>query len=555
MQKRLHFSGLAVALLLCSSSFGQLFISSGATFNIQTGGIVTVQGDVTSSADITGAGKVILKGTGNQNVNMNGFTIPNLEMDNAANATLTGNARVGTDVTFTTGKIQQGNFNFVLASTATVTGAGSTKHFVTNGTGRLIKNALGAAAFTYPVGNNTSTYNPVSISNSGTADDIGVICLANVLSTGTTGTAFTKEVADASWDINEAIAGGSNLSLTTTWNASDELAGFDRTKGGLSYYIPTPGATQGWDLLNSQTGAAAGANPYTYTRTGISALGAFAVGTRPVLSPLLVSPKVFFQGPFNTGTAVMSDALRTVTVVSGGTTDATHGVIPVTEPYTGLSGFTHSGSGGAEAITAGVFGVFNVTNNDAITDWVFVQVHDGVTGTVVGTRAALVQRDGDVVETDGVSPVNMAGFAAGNYFVSVRHRNHLGVRSLNNLALAKTTTTAYNFTTAQTQAFPGAVVTNTPMVALTPTAFFGMWGGDATGNRQTRYSGGGNDQNQLLNVTLGGNPSGFINGTYNRSDLNMNGRVSYSGGANDQNTLLNVALGGLSSTILNQPIF
>jgi hypothetical protein len=542
MQKRLHFSGLAVALLLCSSSFGQLFISSGATFNIQTGGIVTVQGDVTSSADITGAGKVILKGTGNQNVNMNGFTIPNLEMDNAANATLTGNARVGTDVTFTTGKIQQGNFNFVLASTATVTGAGSTKHFVTNGTGRLIKDALGATAFTYPVGSNTSTYNPVTISNSGTADNIGVICLSNVLNAGTTGAAFTKEVADASWDINEAVAGGSNLSLTTTWNASDELAGFDRTKSGISYYIPTPGATQGWDLLNSQTSAAAGANPYTFTRTGVTSLGAFAVGTRPVLSPLLVSPKVFLQGPFNTGTGVMGDNLRTLNL------------IPITEPYTATSGFIHSGSGGAETSTAAIVGSGAPAGNDAIVDWVFAQLHDGGTGAVIGTRAVLVQRDGDLVDTDGVSPVNMAGFAAGNYFVSVRHRNHLGVRTAATLGLAKTTTTAYNFTTAQTQAFPGAVANN-PMAALAPTAFFGMWGGDANGNRNVRYSGAANDNNQLLNITLGGNVAGVITNTYNRSDLNMNGNVRYSGAANDNNVLLNVVLGGIVGSVISQPVF
>ncbi len=542
MQKRLHFSGLAVALLLCSSSFGQLFISSGATFNIQTGGIVTVQGDVTSSADITGAGKVILKGTGNQNVNMNGFTIPNLEMDNAANATLTGNARIGTDVLFTNGKIQQGNFNFVIAPAATITGAGINKYFVTNGTGRLIKNALGAAAFTYPVGNSTTTYNPVSISNSGTADDIGVLCLPNVLSAGTTGTAFTKEVADASWDINEAVAGGSNLSLTTTWNASDELAGFNRTKGGISYYIPTAGATQGWDLLNSQTGAAAGTDPYTYTRTGVTSMGAFAVGTRPVLSPLLVSPKVFLQGPFNTGTGVMGDNLRTLNL------------IPTTEPYTATSGFTHSGSGGGETSLTTIVGSGAPAGNDAIVDWVFVQLHDGGTGAVIGSRAALVQRDGDLVETDGVSPVNMAGFAAGNYFVSVRHRNHLGVRTAATLGLAKTTTTAYNFTTAQTQAFPGAVANN-PMATLSPTAFFGMWAGDANGNRNVRYSGAANDNNQLLNITLGGNVAGVITNTYNRSDLNMNGNVRYSGAANDNNVLLNVALGGLVGAVLSQPAF
>lgn len=529
-------------MLLCGSSFGQLFISSGATFNIQTGGIVTVQGDITSSADITGAGKVILKGTGNQNVNMNGFTIPNLEMDNAANATLTGNARVGTDVLFTNGKILQGNFDFTLASTATVTSASAARHFVTNGTGRLVKQGLGATAFTYPIGNTTTTYNPVVLSNSGTSDDIGVRCMTNVMSAGTAGTPFAKEVADASWDITEAVAGGSNLSLTTTWSATDELVGFNRTKGGISYYIPTPGATQGWDLLNSQTGAAAGADPYTYTRTGIASTGVFAVGTRPVLSPLLVSPKVFLQGPFNTGTGVMGDNLRTLNL------------IPTAEPYTTIGGFTHSGSGGGETSTTAIVGSGAAAGNDAIVDWVYAQLHDGTTGAVLGSRAVLIQRDGDVVETDGVSPVNMAGFAAGNYFVSIRHRNHLGVRTAATLGLAKTTTTAYNFTTAQTQAFPGAVANN-PMVTLTPTAFFGMWAGDANGNRNVRYSGAANDNNQLLNVTLGGNVAAVITNTYNRSDLNMNGNVRYSGAANDNNILLNVVLGGLVGSVIAQPVF
>jgi hypothetical protein len=542
MHKTIRISGLALALLLAGNSYGQLFISSGTTFNIQSGGIVTVQGDITSSADITGAGKVILKGTGNQNVNMNGFTIPNLEMDNVANATLTGNARVGTDVLFTNGKIQQGNFDFVLAPTATVTGASASKYFVTNGTGRLIKAGLGATAFTYPVGNSTTTYNPVSISNSGTSDDISVRCLANVLNAGATGTAFTKEVADASWDINEAVAGGSNLSLTTTWSASDELVGFNRTKGGISYYIPTVGATQGWDLLNSQTGAAAGADPYTYTRTGVSALGIFAVGTRPVLSPLLVSPKVFLQGPFNTGTGVMGDNLRTLNL------------IPTSEPYGAIAGFTHSGSGGGETSTTAIVGSGAPAGNDAVVDWIFVQLHDAGTGAIIGTRSVLVQRDGDLVESDGVSPVNMAGFAAGNYFVSIRHRNHLGVRTASTMSLAKTTTTPYNFTTAQTQAFPGAVANN-PMAALTPTASFGMWAGDANTNRNVRYSGAANDNNQLLNVTLGGNVATVLTNVYSRSDLNMNGNVRYSGAANDNNILLNVALGGSVGTVLAQPVF
>jgi hypothetical protein len=399
---------------------------------------------------------------------------------------------------------------------------------------------LAGTAFTYPVGNTTLTYNPVSISNSGVVDDIAVRCLANANTTGLTGTGFTKEVVDASWDLSESLAGGSDLSLTASWDATDELPGFNRNKAGISYYMTTPAASVGWDLLNSQTSIATGTNPYSYVRNGITTLGAFAIGTRPVLSPLLVSPKVFLQGNYSTGTGFMTDNLRTLNL------------IPAGEPYTGITGFTHSGSGGAEtADNATIIGSGAPAGNDAIVDWIFVQLHDGNTGAVLNTRAALLQRDGDVVDTDGTSPVNMAGNPIGNYYISIRHRNHLGVRSLANIALAKTTTTNYNFTTAQTQAYPGAV-SNTPM-AVTGTVF-SLWGGNANSNTNTKYSGPSNDENFLINTTLGGNKGLIVNG-YNNADLNLNGQVKYSGPGNDESVLLNTILTGLKSLILNQPIF
>jgi hypothetical protein len=544
MLKQVKTIAAASLLLVSVATKAQLTISSGAVFNIQSGAFVTVQGDVTSNADITGAGKLILKGSTNQNVNMNGNIIPNLEMDNAANATLTGNARIGTDVTFTTGKIQHGNFDLTLGSAASITGSGATKYFVTNGTGKLIKASLGATAFNFPVGNSTTTYNPASITNAGTADDIGVRSLANVLNAGSTGTPFVKEVADASWDVTELVAGSSNLTLTASWDLTDELAGFNRSKAGISYYIPTPGPTQGWDLLNNQTGVATGAGPYSYTRTGISNVGIFAIGTRPVLSPLLVTPKIFLQGPYNTGTGLMGDALRTLNL------------IPTIEPYASLVNFTQSGSGGGETSTASVVGSGAAAGNDAVVDWVFAQLHDGTTGAVIGTRSALLQRDGDVVETDGVSPLNMAGFAPGNYYVSIRHRNHLGVRTSGSaFALAKTTTTPYNFTTAVTQAFPGAVA-NPPMATLTA-GVFGLFSGNANDDlvvKMTGLNATSNDYLKLLN-TLGSSTSSLPN-IYSKQDLNMDGTVKMTGlnaGTNDYLRLLNTL--GSSTLSVSQPVF
>ena len=131
-----------------------------------------------------------------------------------------------------------------------------------------------------------------------------------------------------------------------------------------------------------------------------------------------LSAKAYLQGPYSGGT--MSDALR-----SGG-------LIPTTEPYTGL-GFTHV-NGGGEMTTAGVLAV---TGNDAIVDWIFLELRDkNNSSTVVQTRSALIQVDGDIVDVDGTSPVTFSSAVSDDYFVAVRHRNHLGVMGASTLALS-----------------------------------------------------------------------------------------------------------------------
>ncbi len=541
--KKLHLSLFGLAVICCNAASAQLVIDQ-ATFTIQSGATVTVQGDVTSNADIQGTGKIILKGSTAQNVNMGGFTVPNLEVDNTNNVTLTGAAKISGDLLFTNGKILLGTNDLTIGSAGTITSASSSKYIVTNGTGKLKKTALATTAFNFPIGKSTTSYTPVSISNSGTADEIGARALAGALTMGSLGVANTKEVVNTSWDISEAVAGGSNLSITTSWAASDELPGFDRTRAGISYYITSPAQNVGWDLLNSQTGAATGAGPYSYTRSSISSLGTFAVGTRPVLSPLLVTPKIFLQGPYNTGTGVMSDALRT------------QNLIPTTEPYSGLNMFSATssvkGSGGGETSTSSIVGSGAAAGNDAIVDWVLVQLHAS-DGTIVTQRAALVQRDGDVVDVDGVSPVNMAGNVSGSYYISVKHRNHLGVRSAATMALAKVSNTNYSFTTGLGQAFAGAV-TNNAMATIAP-GIFGMWGGNANSDGATRRTGsaGTNDYSVFLTAVSSVAAPGPT-GVYRREDFNMDGNVRKTGSAttNDYSKFLNI-LG--TATIITQPTF
>lgn len=546
--KKLHLI-IGIICLGCNVASAQLFIDQ-ATFTIQSGATVTVQGDVTSNTDILGTGKVILKGTANQNINLGGFTVPNLEIDNTSNVTLTGNAKVSGDLLFTNGDIVVGNNNLTIGNAGTITNATNAKFVVTNGTGILVKAALGNTAFNFPIGNSTTSYDPVSITNSGTADDIGARSFANVLAGGSTGVAYTKETVNNSWDISEAVAGGSNLSLSATWNAADELPGFDRNRGGLSNYLTTPAANVGWDLLNSQTGMAIGSNPYTYTRMGITTTGIFAVGTRPVLSPLLVSPKIFLQGPYNSSLNVMSDALRIANY------------IPLNEPYSTASGSNlmnvlFRGSGGGETSNNTIVGSLAPSNDNAIVDWVLVQLHRTSDNAVVSQRAVLLQKDGDIVDTDGVSPVNLAGNAAGSYFVSIKHRNHVGIRSAASLGLLKVTNTPYNFTTALAQALApssSTAMTNKYGTATTTSNFL-MWAGNGNTNGTLRYAGAQNDETVLLNnAPLSGNKITVASG-YFLSDYNMNGIVRYAGSQNDENILLNIALLGNKLIVIPQAVF
>ena len=78
----------------------------------------------------------------------------------------------------------------------------------------------------------------------------------------------------------------------------------------------------------------------------------------------------------------------------------------------------------------------NIPDPD-IVDWVLIELRTGTaSGTKVGTRAAFLKSDGTIVDIDGTSPVRFAGLTEGNYYVVVRHRNHLAIMSANAIPLS-----------------------------------------------------------------------------------------------------------------------
>ncbi|HQZ42872.1 MAG TPA: hypothetical protein PK735_08295, partial [Flavobacteriales bacterium] len=208
----------------------------------------------------------------------------------------------------------------------------------------------------------------------------------------------------------------------------------------------------------------------------------------------------------------MNDQLRTA------------GLIPLTEPYSAL-GYSHVNGGGETTTSA----VLTASGTNAIVDWVVVELRStGNPSTVLATRSALVQRDGDVVDVDGTSPVTF-NMAAGNYHIAIRHRNHLGCMSANALALSPTPTTLDLTTPAATTWGTNARKNVSGTMVL--------WAGDCTGDGQVKYTGTGNDRDMILQAVGGVTPTATVAG-YRVEDLNMDGLVMYTGTGNDRDRIL-----------------
>jgi hypothetical protein len=239
---------------------------------------------------------------------------------------------------------------------------------------------------------------------------------------------------------------------------------------------------------------------------------------------LKLALKLMLEGPFDTNTALMRDDLRAA------------GLVPNSEPYTGLS-FTQASDGGGEVIQAGVSAR---TGNDAIVDWVLVELRNASTPTqLVATRGALVQRDGDVVAEDGVTPISLLA-PAGSYHVVVRHRNHFGCMTSTPIALS-TSTTSLDFTSATTTTYGTEARKAQGALQL-------LWTGNVFRDATLRYTGAENDRDPVLSAIGGSVPTATVSG-YRMEDTNLDGVVKYVGTANDRDAIL-VNIGGSIPTAI-----
>jgi len=229
--------------------------------------------------------------------------------------------------------------------------------------------------------------------------------------------------------------------------------------------------------------------------------------------------------------------------------------IPVRDPYQFAvsnldetpESFGHVGPGKMAINTeiANPAEVFAVTGDDAIVDWVHVEIRDKDNYLdTLATRAGLLQRDGDIVDLDGVSPLRFNGMNVDQFYVVVKHRNHLGVMSMlvNNgdgVDFTDPSTEVFNYGTTLGEE---ADYTGLSMNSQVKNGYMALWAGDMNSDGTVKFTEPASDQNILYgDVLFSSAPTFLINYDftygYYRGDYDLNGKAKYTNPNDDTNLL------------------
>jgi len=235
---------------------------------------------------------------------------------------------------------------------------------------------------------------------------------------------------------------------------------------------PSPGANKWLDPLYRRV-----KQTWNFYSTGSYA--------RPASVPLLQAAAVL-QGPYNSVSHVMNSSLQAA------------GRLPNLSPYD------------EDPRTAFVFPENTV-------DWILVQVCTQADTQAVFSRSAFLLGDGSIVEDENVDGINLYGMLNGNYFLVLRHRNHLAVISASTVSVSAGSAVPYDFSTGEGQAG------GTAAMKQLETGVWGLWAGDVDGSGQV----GASDRNETWNRRT---QAGYLN-----ADCDLSGSV----GASDRNITWN----------------
>ena len=187
-----------------------------------------------------------------------------------------GNSTAGGNIT-ATDRVELLNGTFTLGNnnltTDEVMGGSATAYVVTDGSGTLTINNVGATNVLFPVGPSGALYHPATINNAGTVDNFSV-----KVASASPSCVIAGYSVNATWDISEAVTGGSNCTLSLDYTGA--------TTGG-SYNPSTAQVIHcSGGGVDNNSGSVTGT---VATGSGFGSFSPFGISNDPVYLPVALS--------------------------------------------------------------------------------------------------------------------------------------------------------------------------------------------------------------------------------------------------------------------------
>jgi len=500
-------TALAIFGLLSLQSQAQLTVQGGATFFMQSGAQVTVQGNVdnagtlnndgnlrvqgnyTNTGSYTGtgtAGVLEMYGTGNATLAPGSSSIANLTINKTA---ATDVVKLGASTTVTTGFTLT---NGVLTTDPLVTPAVALiSPATTPYTFAAGKEVVGRVTRTGWTAGVSRVFNQPNMQVSTTGGTTPTDFTVNMIPNGDP-TQAEREVKRV---YGFANTGGAGFTADVRYPyMSGELN--TNTEANL---VPWRLVTSEWNArLTPVTRDAA--NDWVAT-TGV--LAADLAQEWKLADPnYTMNVTAYLRGPWNGTNQNMNTGLNSL------------GYLPLSQPYNQTAFNDYNGG---ETVAAGFFAA-----HPNIVDWVLIETRKPASGlasdatfaSVIGRKVGFLVNNGSVVDLDGTTPLAYPISKQGNSFVVVKHRNHLSIMS-NSIASAATGTFTNDFS-GLAGVYDNPVITPDPVQALPSSTKYGLWAGNA--NRDITVNAG--------DVALVKNNANTTTTGYVYGDVNMDGTVN-----------------------------
>lgn len=260
------------------------------------------------------------------------------------------------------------------------------------------------------------------------------------------------------------------VSLSDSSNYFVDPANHDfRLKAG------SPAIDAGYDLGNDNNGNKISGRGYTSGKVDI---GAFEYdGGSSQSSPNGL--KVLLEAPFENGKMK--------------TTLNSSNLLPMSQPYN-VSPWNINGD------------IIISSTSENYVDWILVQVRSDLTNTIY-SKVGILTEDGTVLNPNG-SSFSFSNLPSGEYYIVIKHRNHLSIMSAQKILIEKNKSVEYDFTDSQSKAF------GENAMAKLSDGRYAMLAGDG-------------DANGVVNVLdFGTVANNILYRGYTQGDIDMNGTVN-----------------------------